>query len=332
LRRASAQPIDFAYSLGWVAAGFAVAAALPLTSGLVRQEVVLLSLGLPAILAQDAFRNARLTEGRVFVAASCDGVLLLMQTLLTVFTTLLMSAGSGQGIAPLVSYVLAVWCSYAIFAPRHLWLHGRSVREHISRSRRLWPGLLSEYVVTSGVRSAVPLVIAAASGASAVGTYRAGESVAGLLNVAFMGLNSLLAAGFVRRNHSRAASQRLLRQWTFFAAGASVLTAIVIGLTWTFVWEPLLGAPGRGALPVTCVIVAGICINQRVSASMMLLRAAGRVGWSAVVRGVSGPVLLSAVFAGSLLQESVGAAVGLLVGYLVAMTVADFAVRQAWRA
>jgi O-antigen/teichoic acid export membrane protein len=286
------------------------------------------SLSLIGLLSQDTLRQMFLSTNRTYSAVASDFTLLASQLVMTWILWNLTTVPTFW--IPMAAYGLAAWLAFFVSITPYPRPRPRYALMHAHNGRHLWRSLFSEFLVTSGTRSTMPLIVAALGGLLAAGQYRAGETVAGLLNVAFMGLSMMLAAAFVRRAAERRATAQLLRNYSLFATTLVAVSAAFVVATWGAIWEPLLGASAKGALPISIILMFSIGLNQRVAAILMILRAQGLVGLAAKVRASSAPFLVGFVLVGVIIHGATGGAVGLALGYTLTVALAEFWYRRAF--
>jgi O-antigen/teichoic acid export membrane protein len=255
IRFTGAQRSDWRSALGSatgivVLTGLALAAA-GLVIGLVAGGFVglaftIVSLGLPALVLQDAWRLAFFAEarGRAAFLNDLGWALVLFPTIAILVT---------QGLA-VPATLLAAWVAGGVFAAL-LGLLQAGTRPHWSPQwwrdqRDLARPLLGEHVATNILTELTPYAIGAVAGLSAVAALRAAQLLLGPFNLVFQALSLIALPEAVRlagRSH-----RRLLQAAIVFSAilsGAVIAVGVLIVALPDDIGARLLGATWSVAEP-----------------------------------------------------------------------------------
>ena len=271
-----------------------------------------MALAMPAFLAQDSYRYVLFAAGRARSAAVNDSVWLLTEI---IAVAALYATGHATTAAVVAAFGLGAGVAAVCGAGQtgvapSLRSCYRWVRDH----RDLAVPYVLELMTIAGVVQVALLIVAAVSGAVAIGALRAAMLLLGPLTVLFLGV---LVAGVpeavrLRQRSGRALSRLVLFLGVAMPAASGLLTGAIMLLP-TRVGRDVLGAnwaPGRHVLPAVGVMVAG---QGCALAATVGLRALGAARRSLGARLWGAPVFLIGGVAGAMVDGAFGAAVGLAV-------------------
>lgn len=270
-----------------------------------------MSLAMPALLTQDAFRYVLFSQKRVKAAAAIDllwaGVQFGIAAILIVSyraTPATLVAAFGTGAA--VSAFAAAWWGRIVpsLARAPAWL---------ARYRRLSVPSFLELAVVTGTIQVTMLAIAAVAGLAAVGELRGSLILLGPLSVLFVGVFvAALPEAVRRRDRSPAALERLVAGLGVGMVLVTVGWSVVLVLVPSGVGTSILGSnwqPARHLLPAIAGLTAG---NACALAAVIGLRATGAAVRCLRARLLVAPAMLVGGVVGAT-QGAYGAALGLAV-------------------
>ena len=289
-----------------VAAGF-------LVGGFAGNALVILGLGLPGLLLQDAWRLAFFGRGDDRAALLND---LVWAGLLFPIIAVLLVGGRDTPLALVAAWEVAALVA-AIVGIRQMGIAPRpaAARSWLREQRDLGRPLLVDRMATNGVAELAPYAIGAIAGLEAVGALRAAQLLFGPFSVIFQGLSLISLPEAVRlAEHPRG---RLLPAAIVFTAGLVVLaiaTGLFLLLLPDSVGEALLGQSWPGAeailLPYT-LVVAGSMFGAGPNVGLRALSAAVESMRVGIARSV---LLLTGSLVGATLGAAPGAALGMAAG------------------
>lgn len=301
-----------------VVLGAACALAGAVVGGVLGGALVVLGLGLPGLLLQDAWRFAFIAAGRSFHAFLNDVVWAV--ALLPGFWFLL-----ATGRRSVIAFELA-WAGGATLAAMVGIVQARLLPWPLNplgwwrRHRDLNLRYLGEFLAIGGVGQLNSYGINAVAGLAAVGAIRTGEIMMGPVHVLFMGGNVVAVAEGARiRSPERLARMSLLVSAVMGAAAA--LWGLVLILLPTSIGVRLLGATWSAAAEVMVpfvLLTIGLTVAAGPQTGLRSL-AAARHGLRA--RLIHSPLMLLGAIGGAIVGGAVGAAWGMVAGNWVGAAV-----------
>jgi len=288
-----------------------------LVGGDLRAAFVGLGLGLPGLLAQDAWRFAFFAAGRGRSAFVNDLVWAL--ALVPIFAALVLADNRallpivvGWGTAASIAALVGFWQA-------HLAPDLGAIRAWFRTHEDLIPRFSAEVLARMGGSQAAYYIIGAVGGLGAVGAIRAADLILGPFNILFQGIH-LVALPEGRRRLT--ASTAALVRWCLFLSVGIALGALVWGgiclLLPDAVGEALLGSTWTAARSVLAPMVAaltGLVASAGAVVGLRSLAAAGRTLRAAIVTSVATLIAATVgVFAGGAFGAALGLAIGSWIG------------------
>jgi hypothetical protein len=326
-RRGTAQTAGGAVGTG-LALGAACMVAGLVVGGMLGGALVVLGIGLPGLLLQDAWRFAFIAAGRSVHAFLNDlvwGVALLPGFWVPVAAgrrsviAFEVAWAAGAGLAALAGIAQARLLPWPVH-PLGWW------RRHRDLNLRY----LGEFLAIGGVGQLNSYGVNAVAGLAAVGAIRTGEIMMGPVHVLFMGGNLVAVAEGARlRSRDRLARMSLLVSALMSAAAA--LWGLVLVLLPTGVGVRLLGATWSAADAVMVpfvLLTIGLTVAAGPQTGLRSLAAARR-GLRA--RLVHSPLMLIGAIGGATANGAVGAAWGMVAGNWIGAAVWWWQFRRALR-
>jgi O-antigen/teichoic acid export membrane protein len=284
-----------------------------IVGGFVGNAFVILGVGLPGLLLQDAWRLAFFGRGDDRAALLND---LVWAGLLFPIIAMLLIAGLDAPLPLVAAWELSAAVA-AVVGIRQMGIapHPGAARRWLTEQRDLGRPLLADRMATNGVAELAPYAIGAIAGLEAVGAIRAAQLLFGPFNVIFQGLSLISLPEAVRlAEHPRG---RLLPVAIVFTAGLVVLaiaTGIFLSLLPDSVGEALLGQSWPSAqaiIPPYTLVVAGSMFGAGPNVGLRALGAAVESMRVGIVRSV---LLLSGTLVGATVAAASGAALGMAAG------------------
>jgi O-antigen/teichoic acid export membrane protein len=296
-----------------VAAGIVCIAVAFLFAGTLRESLLVLGVGMPGLIVQDAWRSAFFSRLSGRTAFGNDLVWAMAQVVL-VAAVLLVGMRS-------VPAFIAAWAGAAAFAalfgivqsgfvPRP----GRT-RWWLSHHRDLGPRYLVEFVARNGAQSGAMYATAAFAGLSAAGALRGAQVVLGPLNVLNMGVTSPAIAESVRI--ARRSPRRMMHAVELLAVALVIVFVawgVVVYLLPDSAGEALLKRSWHAAHDVIPAYTAVMAASGMLTAATVGLRAMAAAKRSLRARLVTGVLAVAGGTAGAATSGAVGAATGLALG------------------
>lgn len=311
-RPGAAAATGVALVLGLVAGLVCIGAAFAF-GGTLRPTLLVLGVGMPGLIVQDAWRSAFFSHLRGRAAFGNDLVWAIAQVVLV---AAVLVAGTRS-----VPAFIAAWAGAAAVAavfgiaqsgvvPRP----GRT-RWWLSHQRDLGPRFLVEFVARNAAQSGAMYATAAFAGLSAAGALRGAQVVLGPLNVLNMGVTAPGVAESVRI--ARRSPRRMLRAVQLLAVAlvvVFVLWGVVVYLLPDSIGHALLKRSWGPAHEVIPAYTAVMAASGMLTAATVGLRAMAAAKRSLRSRLVTGVLALAGGTVGAATSGAVGAATGLALG------------------
>jgi hypothetical protein len=253
--------------------------------------LIAIGLFLPGLLLQDALRHVAFVRRTPRTAAIADASWFLAQAAMYAWLAVdgyrAVSAVFVWGGSALMVGVISFAYQRGRARPRDGLLYCRT-------HRALWPGLASEYVLTVLPNQAVPWLLTATSGLASAGAFRGAQTLLGLLNAVFMGLNPMAAVEAAQFAESRRERLRLLANlWTFGCAALAIVYVTAVMAVPEAVGVDVLGDSWAASRSLVIPLALSMLLAQSVTGVLIGLRAMRRVRQAALVRlAMVGPMLL----------------------------------------
>jgi len=278
--------------------------------GTVGDGLAALALVLPALLMQDAWRFAFFMVGRARAAAANDLVWVVVQ-----FSALGVLVARGD---VTVSTAILAWGAGAYVASAFgciqsgLFPRLKGALQWVRVHRDLGVPMLVEFLLISGTRPAVMLLLGAVVGTTEAGTLRAAEILLGPLNIFFTAA-VLLAVPEAARLYGSTPDRlpRVLRIGGYSVAAVAILFGVVTLAIPTSLGEALVGPNWESARPVMAPLALEFAAVSVMTAWLAGLRVLEAVGASLAVRVGLTVAYLAAAAIGMLVSDAFGAVVGL---------------------
>jgi hypothetical protein len=317
LRNAGLRAVCGAFVLG---AGIAAILGLwiAIVEGPTANYILLLALGLPFLLMQDAVRFVGFARRRTILAVGVDSLWLALQVAGTAFAV-------SRGLHDLAAACFAMWVlagSIAGLAGLYVVFRARAQRERsdfFRQTRPLWVQYLTEAALTNGAPQLTLFVLAGTYGLTFAGEVRAVQVVLNPLNVVFLGLlpiamTHLSALRRQDQTHYRKVGRRLSLAFpvTAIACTATIVAAVTLLPAVESALSPNIDvAPG---LVAGALAVVG---NFAQLVPFVRIRLSGSRTIGIVVRVVAGVLLVGGALLGAALGSFLGALWGIAVGTLL---------------
>jgi len=283
----------------------------------VRGYLLLFGVMMPFLMLQAVWRYIYFALRDPKIAALCDGVWALFQTI--AFAVLILrgdkdpflfaaSWGAAAAIAGLLfSLKLKVWPQMHTFV------------SHLREYRKLTPNLVGEFLALSGVNQSLPYVLAGVLGVTAVAAFKAGQLELGLLNIPLQGLGPLALVYGIREYEKGAQQLRSLLRLCVYGGGvAIVLFGLSISLfVPTNLMRHLVGPNASTAHPLILPLTFMLLGNWIAFVAFVGLRARADVRITFVLQAIISVLLLAACIAGSILGHVFGACWAMAAAYII---------------
>ncbi len=326
-RRAAAAATGTSFTLGLVGGLTCLLSGL-LIGGVVGQALVALSLPLPALLLQDAWRYAFFAQAHPARAALNDAVWAAVQ-LIGVYVLLSRGVGSvapfvlAWGGAAVAAAALGVYQARVVPAP---FAAARWIREHVDLTRYL----VAEFSTLQACNQATMLIITAIATATAVGSLRGAQVILGPATLLAVSLHSFALPEFSRR-------RRELTEAGWIRAAMMLSTAVTaIGVSWGLLFfllparagEALLGETWSGTHDVLLASLVGQAGAAIATGPATMLYAMERAAVTMRIHTVQAPLVVVFGVTGVLFAGAQGAAWGLAAAFWVAVPAWFLRLRQ----
>lgn len=296
-----------------VLAGVICAGAAFFFDGALRPSLIVLGVGMPGLIVQDAWRSAFFSRLQGRSAFANDLVWAIAQVVLVAVVLV-----AGMRTAPAF---LAAWAGAAAVAglfgivqaglvPRP----GRA-RWWLSHHRDLGPRYLVEFIARNAAQSGAMYATAAFAGLSAAGALRGAQVVLGPLNILNMGVTAPGVAESVRI--ARRSPRRMMRAVELLAVVLVVVFVawgVVMYLLPDSIGEALLKQSWQPAHDVIPAYTAVMAASGMLTAATVGLRAMAAAKRSLRSRLVTGVLAVAGGTIGAATAGAVGAATGLALG------------------
>ncbi len=289
----------------------ALAVAALIFDGSLRLYLLLIAVGLPALLLQDAYRYVLLQIHGMRSVAAIDAGWTGLQ--ITLSLCVVLTAGTATGPWHLVAWLLGAGAA-AIWGWRRTRIRPHVVDgwQFIIRTRRTGVPLMVEAFAISGGGAAAGFAVAAVGGLVALAPLRGASVVLGPVSVAIGGLLFLVTPIVLRTGASDKA--RLLRRCALFGgivSMVSLVTASLVLLIPTEVGVELMGRVWVDSRPVIFPAALVIAVYSLETSAMLGFRAHHITTRTMVLRLYTFPVPALSAVAGLLWGGPVGAAYGM---------------------
>jgi O-antigen/teichoic acid export membrane protein len=313
-----------------VISGVAVAVAGLLLGGSVGGALLALSICLPGLLLQDAWRQGFITHAQPGKAAVNDGIWAVLQLVAVIVIIRSVDEPSvaaltlGWGLAGTVAALLASWQARRGPAVRGGW---QMVRDH----RHLGPQFAAEFALTNGQAQVTLVALAALSGTTATAGFRGAQVLFGPQRVLSNGLLLSVLPEGVRIRSSMHRLRWLVRALSVVNTGLVLAVGVVLLALPDSVGEALLGDSWGPTQPVILPMIAFGITGTVVSGPSMGLRVIEKAGACLRNQMIVSPVTVLATIVGMVLGGAEGAAWGMAAGGLlnVAIWVRSWVVESA---
>jgi O-antigen/teichoic acid export membrane protein len=311
-RSGAAAATGVALVLGLLAGVVCVAAAF-FFAGTLRPTLLVLGIGMPGLIVQDAWRSAFFSHLRGRAAFGNDLVWALAQVVLVAIVVV---AGTRS-----VPAFVAAWAGAAAVAALFGIVQASVVPRPgrtgwwLSHHRDLGPRYLVEFVARNAAQSGAMYATAAFAGLSAAGALRGAQVVLGPLNVLNMGVTAPGVAESVRiARRSPRRMMHAVRLLAFALVVVFVLWGLVVYVLPDSVGEALLKRSWHPAHDVIPAYTAVMAASGMLTAATVGLRAMAAAKRSLRSRLVTGVLAVAGGTAGAATSGAVGAATGLALG------------------
>jgi hypothetical protein len=309
LRQGASGYLVLSIGLGLVLGLTLCVVALPLQALAVADFLVAIGIFLPGLLFQDAVRHVAFVRRTPRTAAVADGTWFAVQLMLYAWL-----AVDGYGAVSAVY----VWGGSAVVAGAVAFVRQRGPARfkdalaYCRLHRRLWLSLMSEYALTVLPNQAVPWLLVSTAGLGSAGAFRGAQTLLGLMNAAFMGLNPLAAVEAAHLAESRPYKLRFLANaWTLGCAGFALIYVGALMAVPASIGVDVLGDSWDVSRSLVVPLALSMLLAQSVTGVLMGLRALRRVRQAALVRLSMAPPVLVLTWLGGLLWGATGAVSGL---------------------
>lgn len=286
-------------------------------SGPARLPLIALSVALPGLLLQDAWRYAFFASGRPAAAAANDALWAVLQ--LSIVGLLLASGDTSVAVLVVAWGASATVCALlgcvqAGVRPRPL-----AARRWLVSHRDLAPRFLGEFVAVGGALQAVLWAVAFAGGAAAAGALRGGQLLVGPLTVLIAAAPAAAIPEGVRLH--RRSPPTVMRMLAVLSGGlscAAMLWGAALLLLPESVGRALLGASWPAARPLLLPLALATVAVGASTGAIVGLRVLASAARSLRVRLIVTPTTFGLAVAGVVLGGARGAAIGIAVGASIA--------------
>jgi O-antigen/teichoic acid export membrane protein len=310
--RAAGMVIVAGLGLGVIAVAIGLIAGAATDSG-AGTVFVILGVGLPGLVLQDAWRLTFFAERR--------GREAFLNDLAWATTTLAIGAAvTANGNATVAAY-LAAWVIGANLGAL-VGVVRVAVRPRIGQVGRWWAEqrdlarpLLGEHVVTNIAGEAIPYLVSAVAGITAAAALRGAQLLLGPFNVVFQAVHLIALPEAVRIN------ERAPRRLVPLAIGFSAVLfagVMVVGLAMTFMpdalGEALLGSTWEVVRPVMFPFTLYMAGFMAAAGPMVALRGMGEAVETLIVAGARSGLTVVGAAIGAVAGGAPGAAGGMAIG------------------
>jgi O-antigen/teichoic acid export membrane protein len=311
-RPGAAAATGVALVLGILAGLICIAAAF-FFGGTLRPTLLVLGVGMPGLIVQDAWRSAFFSHLRGRAAFTNDLVWAIAQVVLV---AAVLVAGTRT-----VPAFIAAWAGAAavaaLFGIVQAGLRPRPGRTRwwLSHHRDLGPRYLVEFVARNAAQSGAMYATAAFAGLSAAGALRGAQVVLGPLNVLNMGVTAPGVAESVRI--ARRSPRRMMRAVELLAVALVVVFVAWGAIVYVLpdsIGEALLKRSWQPAHDVIPAYTAVMAASGMLTAATVGLRAMAAAKRSLRSRLVTGVLAVAGGTIGAATSGAVGAATGLALG------------------
>jgi O-antigen/teichoic acid export membrane protein len=318
-RRAGSHSAGVAMLIG-IAIGIGLAGVALFFSGSVRTALLIVAVGLPGLLLQDAWRFVCFSLGRPGVALINDSVwfaiLLALTGVIRLATTPTIAtiAATWVGTSAICAVIGAIQLRL-LPAISHAWAW---LRDHFDLASRFF----LDYATAGGASYVTILVLGVVAGLPAAAAVRGVLTFFGPINVVFAGCSVALIPEGVRLAHrDRPRLGRFVRTLAMSLTGAAALWLVVGLVLPSRFGVAILGQTWDDARAVLPAMGLGLVAGGVTGAAFVGLRSLGDARRNLRSRMTSLPVLLVLPVGGALIADATGYAVGFALAATVAAVV-----------